>query len=284
MASRAQSEPLLVRSSANLRREISARNLPHAHETTYGSIPSVLFREEEDGTHGNFHPASYKRMLANPVWEERLSKTYTASSRIAHGNERTRSELNCAISSDALLMNVFCHPQPLRSKRLRSLLNLDPEARPEFGVRVRTPLHNNCEDRTEVDMRLGDLLVEAKLSESGFQNAHPDLLKRYEAFEDVFETERLPRSRNLFRGYQLLRGFLAAHHGNCRFAVFVDERRPDLRQQYFAVLSAIRYSELRSRILLVTWQEIASALPHNLQQFLTSKYGIYSHTVEARRE
>ncbi|WP_047492898.1 hypothetical protein [Terriglobus sp. TAA 43] len=274
MAARTESPELVVRSATNLRREISARNLAHAHETTYSNIPSVLFREDESGQHGNFHPASYKRIVANPEWAERLGKTYTASSRIAHGNERSRGELDCAVSSDALLMNIFCHPQTLRSKRLQMLLNIDSDTTPLFGFRVRTALRGGHDDRTEMDMRIDDLLVEAKLSESDFQTARPDLLQRYETFEEVFETDQLPRARNLFRGYQLLRGVLAAHHSDSRFAVLIDERRPDLQRQYFAVLSAIRYSHLRSRVLMLTWQEIAATLPASLRQFLARKYGI----------
>lgn len=274
MATRTESPEMQVRTATNLRREISARNLAHAHETTYSSIPSVLFCEDENGQHGNFHPASYKRILANPEWSERLAKTYTASNRIAHGKERSRGELDCAVSSDALLMNIFCHPQTLQSKRLQSLLNIEPNTTPAFGFRVRTPLRDGHDDRTEMDMRIDDLLVEAKLSESDFQTARPDLLRRYEVFEEIFETDRLPRSRSLFRGYQLLRGVLAAHHTDSRFAVLMDERRPDLQRQHFAVLSAIRYSHLRSRILMFTWQEIASRLPASLQQFLAAKYGI----------
>ncbi|MEG9431585.1 PGN_0703 family putative restriction endonuclease [Terriglobus sp. ADX1] len=274
MATRTQSPEMLVRTATNLRSEISARNVAHAHETTYGTIPSVLFCEDESGQHGNFHPASYKRILANPEWAERLAKTYTASRRIAHSNERSRGELDCAVSSDALLMNIFCHPQTLRSKRLQTLLNIESGATPAFGFRVRTPLRDGHDDRTEMDMQLDDLLVEAKLSESDFQTARPDLLERYEAFEEAFEIDRLPRSRTLFRSYQLLRGVLAAHHSDSRFAVLMDERRPDLQRQYFAVLAAIRYSHLRSRILMLTWQEVAATLPGSLQVFLEAKYGI----------
>lgn len=275
MASRTDSPEFLVRTAANLRREIGARNLAHAHEMTYGNIPSILFQEDESGTHGNFHPASYKRILANPAWRQRLEKTYTASSRIAHSYERSRSELDCAVSSDALLMNIFCHPQTLKATCLLALLQLDPDAQPQFGVRVRTPLRDGHDDRTEMDMCVGDLMVEAKLSESDFQTARPDLLARYEFFEDVFDVARLPRSRTMFRSYQLLRGVMAAHHGEARFAVLLDARRPDLQKQYFAVLAAIRYSHLRSRVMLVTWQEIVETLSAQLQQFLARKYGIF---------
>lgn len=274
MAVRTDFPEVVVHTSTNLRREISARNLLQADETTYGSIPSVLFQEDESGQHGNFHPASYKRIVANPEWRQRLEKTYTASRRIVRGNERERSELDCAVSSDALLMNIFCHPQTLKSKRLLALLQLDTDATPHFGVRVRTPLRDGHEDRTEMDMCVSDLMVEAKLSETDFQTARPDLLARYEAFEEVFEVNALPRSRTLFRGYQLLRGVMAAHASEARFAVLIDARRPDLQRQYFAVLAAIRYSHVRSRVMLVTWQEIAATLPASLQQFLGEKYGI----------
>lgn len=267
-----------ARTSNQLRREISARNLAlaagHDHETTYGSVPSVLYREGDDGQHGNFFPAAYRRILARPTWARRLHKTYTASHRIARGNERERSELDCAVSSDALLMNVFCAPATTRSATLCRLMSVEPGTQPEFGVRVHIPLRGGYDDRTEVDMQLGDLLVEAKLGESDFQTALPHLMDRYCDFGEVFDTERLPRMRAQFRSYQLLRGVLAARHHAARFAVFCDARRADLRDDWAAVLGCVHASELRSRLLLVTWQEIARCLSRPLQTFLVNKYGI----------
>ena len=269
---------LEVRSASQLRREISARNLALAadvaHDTTFGSVPSVLYRQEDDGSHGNFLPAAYRRIVAKPEWARRLDKVYTASDRIVRGHERRRSELDCANSSDALLMNIFCAPGVTRSKGVCRLLSLEPGTSPDFGVRVRTPLRGGYEDRTEVDMQIGDLLVEAKLGESGFQSARPDLLSRYEQFESVFDLKALVRVRGQFRSYQLLRGVLAAHHHGARFAVFCDARRPDLREEWFGVLAAVTSAELRSRMLLITWQEIAACLSKPLQNFLAMKYGI----------
>jgi hypothetical protein len=278
MPARAELPEALPQTASQLRRELSARNLAlaadHAHETTYGSVASVLYREDETGKHGNFFPASYKRIRSNPAWSQRLAKAYTASSRIVRGSERERAELDCSNSSDALLMNIFCHPRALHSKPLQTLLHLEPGLQPEFGVRVRTPIANDLEDRTEVDMRLGDLLVEAKLSETNFQIARADLMARYADFQEVFDTDRLPRTRGQFRGYQLLRGALAAAHHDARFAVLCDARRPDLREEWFAVIACIRTSALRSRMLFLTWQEIAATLPRPLQAFLVAKYGI----------
>jgi hypothetical protein len=51
------------------------------------------------------------------------------------------------------------------------MLDVRPRVIPEFGFRARVPLANGKFDRTEVDMRLGDLLIEAKLTESNFQRA-----------------------------------------------------------------------------------------------------------------
>src|SRR5712675_56504 len=96
-------------SSSALRRDLSNRNIDrarhHEHEISYGVIPSVLYRKEEGDTHGNFFPASYRSICAHPDWPKRLTKSYSASRWIARDRERTRFELDCANSSDALLMN-----------------------------------------------------------------------------------------------------------------------------------------------------------------------------------
>ncbi len=158
-------------SAGDLRRDLSARNLVWAerltHETTYGSVPCVIYAEDGEGAgHGNFLTASYRRICADREWRRRLSKVYTASRRVARSHDRRRSELECANSSDALLMNLFCYPGILRRPGVCRLLGVDAGLRPEFGVRVQTPLAKAGVDRTEVDMQLGDLLVEAKLTET----------------------------------------------------------------------------------------------------------------------
>ena len=265
------------RRSARLRAELSARNLllsaelPHA--TTPALTPSIVY-EEADGIHGNFFPASYRRILARPEWRRRLDKVYTASRHLPRAGERRRGELECANSSDALLMNVFCHAPVLRSPRMQALLHLSGPNEPGFGVRTRVPLRGGHDDRTEVDMQIGDLLVEAKLSEGGFGSGRPDLMARYQTFQSVFDLGLLSHDKGGFRSYQLLRGALAADFLACRFALVCDARRPDLVEDWFAVLRAIRAADLRSRMVLVTWQEIAACVPRTLQAFLLAKYGI----------
>src|ERR1044071_6035349 len=113
--------------SAELRRELSSRNLRLAedvpHESTCSAIPSVLY-QEVDGGHGNFLPASYRRICASPEWNRRLKKCYTASTRLARSADRTRRELDCANSSDALLMNIFCYPGIVSRSSVCSLLGI----------------------------------------------------------------------------------------------------------------------------------------------------------------
>ena len=65
-------------------------------------------------------------------------------------------------------MNVFCYPGVLRNGGVSGLLGAAPGVLPCFGYKARVPFANGKFDRTEVDLRLGDVLVEAKLTESDF--------------------------------------------------------------------------------------------------------------------
>ena len=188
--------------------------------------------------------------------------------------DRTRRELECANSSDALLMNIFCYPGMLRRASLCSLLGIEPGIPPMFGFRPGIPLKNGAQDRSEMDLKLGALLVEAKLTEGDFQSSRQDLVDRYRDLESVFDVDRLPRNKQRFRSCQLIRGALAAHAHAASFAVFCDQRRQDLIEDCFEVMSAVVSAELRCRMSVVTWQELASAMPHKVRTFLAEKYGI----------
>ncbi len=173
-------------SASLLRREISHRNTARAAEMTYGSLPSIVYGETEDGGHGNFLLASYRRILRREAWRARLAKVYTGSRFLAHQDDRTRRELECANSSDALLMNIFCYPGMLRRKAVCSLLGIDAGVLASFGFRPEIPLTNGACDRSELDLKLGNLFVEAKLTEGDFQTARCDLVHRYRDLESVF--------------------------------------------------------------------------------------------------
>ena len=50
---------------------------------------------------------------------------------------------------------------------------------------LESPLRNGKTDRTEIDMKLGDLMVEAKRTETDFQTAPLKMIERYRDLGDV---------------------------------------------------------------------------------------------------
>lgn len=267
-----------MQSAAGLRRELSARNLARAetlmHDATYGAVPSVVYAEDEAGGHGNFLGASYKRICADPQWRLRLEKSYTANARVPRATDRRRKELDCCASSDALLMNIFCYPRVLVRPQLCALLGVEAGLRPEFGVRAMLPMRRGEVDRTELDMKLGGLLFEAKLTETGFQTASMERVMRYEGVAEIFDVDELPRAGDRVVGYQLVRGVLAAQASGGRFVLLCDGRRADLQEMWFRVMRAVVSFDLRSRMAVLSWQEVAAVLPPVLREFLATKYGI----------
>jgi hypothetical protein len=89
---------------------------------------------------------------------------------------------------------------------------------------------------------------------------------------EVFSASR--QSEGGYLSYQLIRNVLAAHAAGCSFCVLHDERRPDLREEWFRVMAAVKNAEMRVRLKVLTWQELAALLPDDLQEFLDVKYGI----------
>ncbi len=268
-----------MKGSTSLRHELNARSHQLAttndslHDLTTAELPSVIFGHAADGRHGNFHPTSYRNICANPKWARRLAKVHTGYRKARARANWSWRELDCASSSDALLMNIFCYRRTLTNSMLCSTLGVPPGIEPEFGFCPGIPLRNGKLDRTEIDMRLGDLLVEAKLTESGFQAAPARLIERYRDI-DIFDLADLPRSGDCFQNYQLIRGVLAAHASGGTFCLFCDARRPDLIEQWYSVVRTVKSCDLRCRLRLATWQELARSLPKALQQFLSRKYGI----------
>jgi len=265
-----------------LRRELSARNQQIArvtavpHELTAAETPSVIF--EGNGTqHGNFNPASYRNICANPEWVRRLAKVHTGSRRASPAAGWRWRELDCANSSDALLMNIFCHQRTIRNVAVSAMLGVACGQTPKFGFRPAIPLKSGKTDRTEIDMKIGDLLVEAKLTETDFQTAPARMMERYRDLAEVFDPEHLLVFGDVVSGYQLVRGVLAAHATGGSFCVLCDARRPDLIEQWYSVMRAVKTCDLRCRLQLLTWQELTAVLPTSLQKFLAAKYGLVSH-------
>jgi hypothetical protein len=267
--------------AAELRRELALRNQLWAKrpglvsECSYGSMPVTVYAPTEDGqTHGNFHDECYREICARPGWVARFGKVHTTAAKALPKSERRWRELDSSMSSDALLMNVFCYPGVASSNAVNNMLGLEDGHEPEFGVKAKVPLANGRFDRTEVDMRLGALLVESKLTESDFQSRDIEIVKGYRDFEEVFQKGLLPKVDGKYAGYQLIRNVLAAHVTDASFCVMHDARRPDLREQWYEVMQAVKLTGLRWRCKVLTWQELCAALPDALQEFLDGKYGI----------
>jgi hypothetical protein len=309
--------------ATQLRQELTLRNRVYArgraHVESYGSAPVIVY-ELDGGCHGNFFDPAYYAILARPDWMRRFDKVHAQAARSLPRPQldptRRWRELDSSMSSDALLMNIFCTPGVAESDEVRNALGVEDEAVPIFGWKARVPLANGRFDRTEVDLRLGSLLVEAKLTEVGFQSRAAAIVEAYRDFDLVFDRDRLPRveiatSRwikasefpendsqefesimgdpalvtrvdPIFRppgepgyaGYQLIRSVLAAHSTGSSFCVIHDERRPDLREEWFSVMTAVKSAAMRVRLKVLTWQELAALLPAALEEFLDGKYGI----------
>ena len=263
-----------------LRRELSVRGRQIAvatgslHELTTAETPSVIFGRNENHRHGNFYPASYRNICANPAWTRRLAKVHSGSRRASPRARWRWKELDCANSSDALLMNIFCCRRRVENRALCSMLGVPIGLMPQFGFMPGIPLRNGRTDRTEIDMKLGDLMVEAKLTETDFQRAPAKMIERYRDLDEVFDRGELIMS-DVVRNYQLIRGVLAASSTGGSFCVLCDARRPDLIEDWYSVMRAVRSCVLRCRLQMLTWQELTAALPTPLQKFLALKYGIH---------
>ena len=224
--------------------------------------------------HGNFLDISYRSILSHDRWRQRLNKVHTQGRRSLPQSDRGWKELDSSMSSDALLMNVFCCPGVVQSRALALKLGFEIGETLEFGFRARIPRHKGHVDRTEIDMKLGALLVESKLTETDFQIQRAAIVESYSDFSEVFDPDSLPRLDDQYISYQLIRSVLAAHHLGLSFCVFLDYRRPDLIEAWFTVISCVKIATLRTRCKVLTWQELAGALPNKLQLFLDQKYGI----------
>lgn len=213
-----------------LRNDLSQRAAVYAQKNNLRTKTSrsgvVIFKAEDGaGTHGNFFTPSYREILKRQDWKIRLGKTHPAAGK-AFSREDGIRELDSCMSSDALLMNIFCHPRANQWKSLKALLGVTA-IEPHFGFKAGVKKNSRGDD-TEVDMTLEDLLIESKLTEADFQRKAADVVESYDLFGKVFHHKMLPRSGKDYVNYQLIRNILAAQQHNRRFCLLCDGRRPDL--------------------------------------------------------
>jgi hypothetical protein len=137
--------------AAELRRELSLRNLRwaldqgHAHEVSLGTVPAVIYRENEAGNHGNFLAPAYRSIKQTPAWARRLAKVNTSARRARLSRDPDRRELDSSSSSAQAHRALPGHRSCLRHRRTRdprrhrSVLSAHPGCprRPRF---TRAPL------------------------------------------------------------------------------------------------------------------------------------------------
>jgi hypothetical protein len=246
-----------------LRQELTSRNTSYAalkllpHVTSYGELLVVVYQQSECGQHhGNFISASYRAILKRPQWRRRLQKVHSQGRRSLPATDGRWRELDSSLSSDALLMNIFCYPGVTRRTEVWRILALEPGTVPEFGFMPRVPLFSEGTERTEVDMKLGNMLFEAKLTEGDFQVERAELVERYRDFREIFESRQLPRTMKKYISYQLIRSVLLAHALDLDFCTLLDARRPNLIQDWYNIVRCVRSATLRSRCKVLTWQEL----------------------------
>jgi hypothetical protein len=100
---------------------------------------------------------------------QQLQKVHSQGPRSLPAKDGSWRELDASLSSDALLMNIFCYPGVTRRREVCRILGLEPGSVPDFGFMPRVPLLSEATERTEVDMKLGNMLFEAKLTEGDFR-------------------------------------------------------------------------------------------------------------------
>ena len=222
---------------------------------------AVIFRRLED----NFHPQSFKSIANHCEWQQRTNK--------AHQNVAGVLEMQSSNSSDALLMNIFCHPDIGRWKDIRNLIGeqLDDI---NFGFPAKVHVNRGQVDTTEIDMALRASFCEAKLTETDFTHKTADIVERYYGLNATFHAEELPRIGEDYDNYQIIRNLLAAFQHDRKHILLCDERRPDLVRRYMQTVSCLRDMHNRKKCRVVFWQEIVGACGASLRDWIEEKYGM----------
>lgn len=233
------------------------RNLPI--DISHSS--AAIFENLADG----FHPESFGNILNNQDWNKRTRKS--------HPQVRDAFEMQSSNSSDALLMNIFCHPSIGEWRGVGKMMEGKLESF-EFGYPARVRLKDGQSDTTEIDLALPAAFCEAKLTETDFTQKEAGTVERYESLESEFHVELLPRRGSDFENYQVIRNLLASVEQDRDHILFCDARRPDLARRYFETVACLRDSHRRVRCRVIFWQEIVAACGEALQEWIEERYGM----------
>src|ERR1017187_10729064 len=127
--------------AGQLRLELGLRNRRFArgrlHVESYGSSRVIVYAPE-DARHGNFYDPAYAAIMARPEWMRRFDKVHAQAARSLpkpqSDTARRWRELDSSMSSDALLMNIFCTPGVAQSPAIRAMHGVGDGAEPIFGA------------------------------------------------------------------------------------------------------------------------------------------------------
>lgn len=211
-------------------------------------------------------------------------KDYSTRTEKTHPNTRTKEpavlEMQSSNSSDALAMNIFCHPGFKKWKGVTNLFEVDNISSVEFGFEAKVLKTNNNkieEDKTEVDVFINkNIIAECKLTEEDFCIQVKGIVEQYSEFKNVFHIDKLLQTETHYSNYQLIRNILAANQHSTQFILICDMRRPDLAQSFLQTVTCIKdeYLDLRTNCKIIYWQDLAKVVGGELKSFLSDKYGI----------
>lgn len=223
-----------------------------------------------------FHKESWNAILNTSNYLSRTNKK--------HARVQTKKsgifEMQSSNSSDALAMNIFCHPSFKKWKGITNLFQVENITSVEFGFQakvLKTDQNQFTEDKTEVDVLINkNIIAECKLTEADFCVKEKQLVEQYSEFKNVFHTNLLKQTPTHYDNYQLIRNILAANQHNAQFVLICDMRRPDLVQRFLQTVTCIKddYLSLRTNCRIIYWQDLAKVVGEDLRQFLDEKYGI----------
>lgn len=223
----------------------------------------------------NFQKDSWNAISNNNEYFPRTNKVHGK----AQSKDSSVLEMQSSNSSDALAMNIFCHPTFKGWKGVKTLFNVRDFKSIIFGYKAKVSKTLGSEevgDNTEVDVFINeDIIGEFKLTEADFASKEKTIVKQYTNFENIFYVAKLSQSNTDYNNYQLIRNILAASQHNSRFILFCDMRRPDLAKSFFYTVSCIKDVELRTKCEIMYWQDLAKVVGSELREFLQEKYGIY---------
>lgn len=257
----------LIRLADNYGKRNFGNNYAHPNELKKSSL---IFNDIEF----SFQIDSWNAIRQNTDFEKRTQKKHTK----VQTKNAGILEMQSSNSSDALAMNIFCHPDIKRAEGVKKLFQINEITTIVFGHKAKVDKTINGvskKDNTEIDVILNDkILIECKLTEKDFSSKDKDIVEHYSDFRKVFDSNKLLQTSTQYKNYQLIRNILAANQYKFQFILICDKRRPDLVESFNQTVNCIKDDQLKSRCKIIYWQDLTKVVGDELKSFLKEKYGI----------